>query len=308
MSTASRSRRWPRPPRWACSMSSTASPASRSGRSRRSKVEKGDVPGEWYAPTQPIPTKPRALRAHRRHAGRPDRLHARAACRRRWNWSRNTSWVPIFTPPVVEPTPGPPRHPQLGPANGGTNWPGGSFNPENHTVYVYACNSCMSPIGLVPPPPGMTDLRYVEGMAGQTGRDGQCRGRRCRRGCRARGQAAGAPPPAADGGDGSAPDRAGPAADQAALRAPSAPSIWISGDIVWQVAAWRDARLHPQQSGAEGHQHPAHRPDRLQHRHPGDQDAGDRRRRPGHHHAGSSARRACCAPMTRRPARKWAMC
>ena len=35
----------------------------------------------------------------------------------------------------------------LGPANGGTNWPGGSFNPENHTVYIYACNSCLSADG-----------------------------------------------------------------------------------------------------------------------------------------------------------------
>ena len=44
----------------------------------------------------------------------------------------------------------------LGPANGGTNWPGGSFNPENHTVYVYACNACLSAHGAGPPPPGMT--------------------------------------------------------------------------------------------------------------------------------------------------------
>src|SRR3569832_1458773 len=54
-----------------------------------------------------------------------------------------------------------------GPANGGTNWPGGSFNPENHTVYTYGCDGCQNFTGLVPPPPGFTDLPYVVGQAGQ---------------------------------------------------------------------------------------------------------------------------------------------
>ncbi len=73
---------------------------------------------------------------------------------------------PIYTPPVLSKEPGPVGTLTLGPATGGTNWPGGSFNPENHTVYVYACNSCSRTYGLVPPPPGMTDLEYVEGHAG----------------------------------------------------------------------------------------------------------------------------------------------
>ena len=59
--------------------SSIASPASRSGRSRRRPVPKGDVPGEWYSPTQPHP--PAALMYGRNTVtrGRPDRLHAGAA-------------------------------------------------------------------------------------------------------------------------------------------------------------------------------------------------------------------------------------
>ena len=40
-------------------------------------VPQGDVPGEWYAPTQPIPTKPPAYaRNWSRRSGRTDRLHA----------------------------------------------------------------------------------------------------------------------------------------------------------------------------------------------------------------------------------------
>jgi quinoprotein glucose dehydrogenase len=74
---------------------------------------------------------------------------------------------PIYTPPVVSKEPGPIGTLALGPANGGTNWPGGSFNPETHTVFVYACNACLSAYGLVKPPPGMSDLDYVEGHAGE---------------------------------------------------------------------------------------------------------------------------------------------
>ena len=42
-------------------------------------VPKGDVPGEWYSPTQPFPTKPPRLRSPGIVDGRSDRLHAGAA-------------------------------------------------------------------------------------------------------------------------------------------------------------------------------------------------------------------------------------
>ena len=61
----------------------------------------------------------------------------------------------------------------LGPVDGGTNWPGGSFNPDTHTVFVYACNACLEPIALVTPAPGTTDMRYVEGMAGRSASEDQ---------------------------------------------------------------------------------------------------------------------------------------
>ena len=147
-------------------MSLTASPASRSGRSRRRKVEKGTAPGEWYSPTQPIPTKPKP---YTRTGVTTDELidftpamHAEAL-----EAIKKYKIGPIYTPPVVSNANGPIATIMVGAANGGTNWPGGSFNPENHTVYVYGCNDCMSLTALVPPPPGMTDLPYVEGLAGQ---------------------------------------------------------------------------------------------------------------------------------------------
>ncbi len=127
---------------------------------------KGDVPGEWYAPTQPMPSRPAPYA--RTGVGEDTlidftpQLHREAL-----DLVKDYKLGPIYTPPVVSKEPGPIGTLALGPANGGTNWPGGSFNPESHTVFVYACNACLSAYGLVKPPAGMSDLDYVEGHAGE---------------------------------------------------------------------------------------------------------------------------------------------
>ena len=48
------------------------------------QVPKGDVPGEWYSPTQPIPSAPPPFAQAGRDRGRPGRLHARRSRRARW--------------------------------------------------------------------------------------------------------------------------------------------------------------------------------------------------------------------------------
>src|SRR6201999_4419235 len=74
---------------------------------------------------------------------------------------------PVFTPPVESKVEGPLATLTLGTASGGTNWPGGSYDPETHTVYVYACNACVTPIGLVKSPKEISDMNYINGTAGQ---------------------------------------------------------------------------------------------------------------------------------------------
>src|SRR5439155_3558554 len=74
---------------------------------------------------------------------------------------------PVFTPPVASELPGPLATLTLGTASGGTNWPGASFDPETHTVYAYACNACLTPIGLVASPKNISDMNYIAGTAGQ---------------------------------------------------------------------------------------------------------------------------------------------
>ena len=129
------------------------------------KVPKGDVPGEWYSPTQPIPSKPPAYA--RNGIGVDDLIDFTPALREKAvELTKNYKMGPVYTPPVVSKQPGP-----LGllsySAQGGTNWPGGSFDPETHVAYIFACNSCLGAYGLQPPPAGMSDLDYVVGVAGQ---------------------------------------------------------------------------------------------------------------------------------------------
>ncbi|HWA23244.1 MAG TPA: PQQ-binding-like beta-propeller repeat protein [Caulobacterales bacterium] len=101
------------------------------------KAPKGEVPGEWYAPTQPIPTKPPAYDVQ--GVGPKDlidftpALHAEAL-----RLIKNYVIGPLFTPPSVYRRDGTwgtliAPHPI-----GGTNWPGGAYDPETHTAYVYS--------------------------------------------------------------------------------------------------------------------------------------------------------------------------
>ena len=122
-------------------------------------VPKGDVPGEWYSPTQPFPTKPPAydLQGVTEDAliDFTPELRAQAL--------RNVDKLgPIFTPPVLSKADG-----LLGSfrSSGGTNWPGGSYDPETHVAYIPSFKSFPT-VGLMPPPNReFSDADYVEGFA-----------------------------------------------------------------------------------------------------------------------------------------------
>ncbi|MBI4476827.1 MAG: PQQ-binding-like beta-propeller repeat protein, partial [Acidobacteria bacterium] len=129
-------------------------------------VPKGDVPGEWYSPTQPFPTKPPAYA--RQQITTNDLIdftpEMRAQATRNIEVYKNG---PMFNPPVLSKIGGPLAALTIGTTGGGTNWPGAAYDPETHTVYAQAHNSQVVPIGLVEPPPGFTDLKYVWGRADQ---------------------------------------------------------------------------------------------------------------------------------------------
>ncbi len=125
-------------------------------------VPKGDTPGEWYSPTQPVPTKPPlydglglteddlidftpALRADALKAIEKYRIG------------------PMFTPPSVSRLEGPIATLAMGGQAAATNWPGGSYDPETHTLFVASTRS-VGTFGLMPPAPGRADgVPYHQG-------------------------------------------------------------------------------------------------------------------------------------------------
>jgi quinoprotein glucose dehydrogenase len=134
-------------------------------------VEKGEVPGEWYSPTQPIPTKPAAYAKNGTSMDdlidfTPE-LHTQAVA-----IASRYKLGPIFTPPVVSKADGPLGTLARGPTNGGSNWPGGAFDPETHMFYVASSNAAPAVLGLVQPPKDRSDMDWIGGSAAPSGRGG----------------------------------------------------------------------------------------------------------------------------------------
>jgi quinoprotein glucose dehydrogenase len=122
-------------------------------------VPASDVPGEWTAATQPIPTKPAAY--DRQGFGEDDIIdftpEIKAAAVAELGEVR---MGPIFTPlslvDAADGTRGTLMLPNFG---GGTNWEGGAADPETGLLYV---GSVTSPVvGALRPDPDFTDIRYV---------------------------------------------------------------------------------------------------------------------------------------------------
>ena len=193
-------------------------------------VPKGEVPGEWYAPTQPFVTKPPAY--DRQGISIDDLIdftpELRADAKKMVEQYRIG---PIFTPPVLSTVDG-----ALSTLTSGfaTNWPGGSYDPETHTAYIYS-QSGASPLGLVVSPADLSDMNFIQGDARsgarRTGGSGSAAG-----GGRS-GDAPGAataPAPAAEGAGGGLSVRGLPL-----LKPPYARISAIDlnkGEIRWQIA------------------------------------------------------------------------
>ena len=185
-------------------------------------VPKGDVPGEWYSPTQPHP--PASLMYGRNSVHFPDDLidftpELRAQAEKQIARYRYQNDV-VYLPPMVGNTNGLLGAITMGAANGGTNWPGGGYDPDTRTVFAMASTASIAAESVAPPPEGFSDIPYQAGVVGQEfrerlaagtgtyadappqrGRGGQAgRGSQAGRGAQAApttaGQAAGAPPPA----------------------------------------------------------------------------------------------------------------
>jgi quinoprotein glucose dehydrogenase len=130
-------------------------------------VEKGDVPGEWYSPTQPFPLDAHGNPFAYDHNGfvhddlidfTPE-LRAEAE-----KFVAKYKLGPVFTPPVVSKAEGPLGTIQMAVNGGGTVWAGGSYDPETHIMYVYSRRQPAS-LGLIKPDPSKNDMNYIAGSA-----------------------------------------------------------------------------------------------------------------------------------------------
>ena len=235
-------------------------------------VAKGDVPGEWYSPTQPFPSKPAPY--DRQGVSLDDlidftpELKAQGAA-----LASKYKLGPIFTPPVVSTRPGPLATLMMPSSTGGANWPGGAFDPETKMLYVYSATQ-ITGLGLIPPRDrAQSDMRYIQGRAPDP-------------------NAPPAPAAAAGGGEGGG----GAEFTVQGLPLVKPPYGRITafdmnkGDLVWQIAHGDtpdNIKNHP---ALRGREHPPHRTYRAD-RHPRHQDACGRGRGRVCHHAERPARR-----------------
>ncbi|PYS38446.1 MAG: quinoprotein glucose dehydrogenase [Acidobacteria bacterium] len=127
-------------------------------------VEQSTVPGEKTSSTQPFPTKPPAY--DRQGSSINDLIDFTPELRAEaLKLVSRYKMGPIFTPPVVSKFDGPLGTLAMAVNSGGTNWPGGSYDPETHILYVFS-QSQMGSLGLVPGDPKVSgDFAWIQGSA-----------------------------------------------------------------------------------------------------------------------------------------------
>ena len=108
-------------------------------------VPKGDVPGEWYSPTQPFPVKPPPLTRvdfnKERDMVRPEDTSAEhvKACQELWDKSGGFYNAGPFTPFMFHEEGAPPKSTiQFPGGTGGVNWGGPAADPSTGYVFVNA--------------------------------------------------------------------------------------------------------------------------------------------------------------------------
>ena len=227
-------------------------------------VPKGDVPGEWYSPTQPFPTRPAPF--ERQGVSVDDLIDFTPELRAEaLEVVKNYRMGPLFTPPSLGDPNGTWGTLTLPNNQGGANWPGGSYDPDTQTLYVYS-KTVLANFSITPGNPAQTDFPYVgrlgagapraggpgagrgAGAPGAGGRDGAPGGGRAvgpagaRGGAPGGGRTAGPPdgPGAAPGGGRGGGGGGGLAVQGLSIIKPPYGRITAydlsRGEILWQVA------------------------------------------------------------------------
>ena len=194
-------------------------------------VPKGNVPGEWYSPTQPFVTKPPPFELQ--GVSENDLIDYTPELKAEGlKVAGNYILGPLYTPPPVSTWPRPLGVLMAPTTTGGANWQGGAMDPETNMFYIFS-NSSITALGLIP---GGTrsDMTYISG----TTRDPSL------------------PPPAAGGGGGGGEGGGGLTVQGLPLKKPPYATITAldlnKGDLAWQIAHGETAdnvRNHPALKG-----------------------------------------------------------
>jgi glucose dehydrogenase len=127
-------------------------------------VPRGNAPGEWYAPTQPFPTKPPAF--DRQGVTVDDLIDFTPELRKQAvEILKDYVYGPLFEPPSVEGD-GKKGTILLPGAGGGANWQGAAVDPDTGWLYVPS-RTTPTIIQLAKPDPSRSDFSYMRG--GNTG-------------------------------------------------------------------------------------------------------------------------------------------
>jgi quinoprotein glucose dehydrogenase len=180
-------------------------------------VPAGDVPNEWYAPTQPFVTKP--VPFERQGVSVDDLIDFTPELRQQaLDIVKNYKLGPMFTPPIVSKWPDQLATLMLPSATGGANWQGASLDPETNIIYIFT-NTSITALGLVPQDPARGDFGWANGQARNPN----------------------ATPPAAGGGGGGGGEGGGPGLNIQGLPIVKPPYGRITaidlddGSMVWQI-------------------------------------------------------------------------
>ncbi len=143
----------------------------------------------------------------------------------------------LYTPPTMSVEGGPLGTLMIPGAQGGTNWPGGAYDPETHKVFVFS-KRVISLIGIIPNTnKEVSDFGYVHGVASVAPRAQVAMGSAARRARRPRQSGRGRG--ASRRGQARRAHHSGLAADQAALRDAVGDQ---PGDRPISAGRWRMAR------------------------------------------------------------------
>ena len=189
---------------------------------------RGNVPGEWYSPTQPIPSKPPPFETQSINADTiidfTPALHAQGL-----ELISHYSVGGVYHPPMTGSLDGKFGALFTPASQGGINWPGGCYDPETHKVFVFSQTTVQSDTIVPVTDPSISDFAYVHGLPGGTIRKNTAMG----------GEGYGPPPAVTPGANGKPRPGAVTVEGLPLMKPPYGRITAIDldkGDIAWQIA------------------------------------------------------------------------